>query len=305
MARTRRIDGDQRVLTERAYAKVNLTLEVLRKRSDGYHDLVSIVQTVDLFDTLTFNPADDLTLDCDDDELVSEGNLVLRAAEVLRNSAGIETGAKITLEKRIPVSAGLGGGSADAAATLRALNKLWELGLTSGELVEIAASVGADVPFLVEGGTALMQGKGEELERLPAPHFDRIVLVAPKAKLAVETQNDLSKTGVMFEALGQTLHTTGSLSRKLAARMNGGGDCHPAFMFNVFQQMAPGMYSDWKSVYGAFAALGAADITLTGSGPAMFALAPSKEVGTAWAMLMKSRSNSDAFSVGIAPRVSV
>ena len=173
------------MLIERAYAKLNLTLEVLRKRSDGYHDIISIVQTVDLFDTLSFSPSDDLTLDCDDEELPNESNLVLQAAEALRSASGVDSGARIGLDKRIPVSAGLGGGSADAAATLRGLNKLWGLGLNTGELAEIAESVGADVPFLVEGGPALMQGKGEKLKRLPAPRFERIVILVPEAKLAV------------------------------------------------------------------------------------------------------------------------
>ncbi len=287
------------MLIERAYAKLNLTLEVLRKRSDGYHDIVSIVQMIDLFDTLRFTPSDDLTLDCDDKRLSNESNLVMRAARALRGASDVDDGASIRLEKRIPVSAGLGGGSADAAATLRGLNKLWQLGLSACELVEIAGSIGADVPFLVEGGTALMQGKGEELERLPAPHFERIVVVIPNTKLVAGARSETSKTGAMFDALGEGLHTTGSLSRKLAARMNGGGDCHPAFMFNVFQQLAPAMYSGWQSAHDAFGVLGASDITLTGSGPAMFALAPSKEMATAWAMLMERRVQCKAFSASI------
>ncbi len=290
------------VIVENAYAKLNLTLEVIGKRSDGYHDLASVIQTVGLYDILEFSERDGLAFECSDSSLAGDDNLVLRAAEALRDESGYGRGAKIFLRKRIPVAAGLGGGSADAAATLRGLNRLWQLGLSESDLVDIAAGVGSDVPFLVSGGTAFVSGKGERLDQLPSPQIGRIVIVSPKSELGFDGSN---KTGRMFGMLSRASHTTGSLTRKLAARMLDGGDCHPAFMFNVFQQIAPNAFPDWQRTYDVFAGLGAADIVLTGAGPSMFAIAPSKEMATAWSLLVKSRVDCDAFSVGLAPRIDI
>ena len=318
------------MISEHAYAKLNLTLEVIRKREDGYHDLASIIQTVQLHDILEFSDSETIDFECSDETLAGDDNLVLQAAETLQKVAGVRQGAKITLNKRIPVSAGLGGGSADAAATLRGLNRLWNLGLSETELVEIATEVGSDVPFLVCGGTAIVSGRGERLERLPAPEHGWFVIVSPRHSDVTTGHSDVitrhsreggnpeglrderatqysdaSKTARMFGMLSPATHTTGSLTRKLAARMIEKGDCHPAFMFNVFQQLAPHAFTHWQETFEAFARLGASDIVLTGAGPSMFAIAPSKEVGTAWALLAKTRMGCDAFSVGLAPRIEI
>ena len=179
------------VIVEQAYAKVNFTLEVIRKRDDGFHDLASIIQTVDLYDELQFTERDGIEFECSEVSLNGEENLVVRAARALRDETGFAMGARIVLRKRIPVAGGLGGGSADAAATLRGLNRLWRLNLAEQDLVDIAAKVGSDVPFLVSGGTAFVSGRGERLDRLPTPDIGRIVVVSPK----LDTQSsDQSKT---------------------------------------------------------------------------------------------------------------
>ena len=167
------------MIVERAYAKLNLTLEVIRKRDDGYHDLASIIQTVDLHDELEFVEGDGIEFECSDASLAGDGNLVMLTAKALRDKTGTSFGARIVLRKRIPVAAGLGGGSADAAATLRGLNRLWGLGMSEPELAQVGAEVGSDVPFLVSGGTGLVSGRGEVLERLPAPEIGRLVIVSP------------------------------------------------------------------------------------------------------------------------------
>ena len=290
------------MITERAYAKLNLTLEVVGKREDGYHDLASIIQTVDLYDTLEFIADDEIALECSDDSIAGPGNLVVKAADALREETGVELGASIKLTKRIPVSAGLGGGSADAAATLRGLNQLWGLGLTERRLADIGTRIGSDVPFLVSGGTAFVSGRGERIDLLPPPEIGRFVVVCPTIR---EETHGASKTARMFATLTKKAHTTGSLTRKLAARMLDGGDCHPAFMFNVFQPIAPHAFPNWQRTYDVFAGLGASDIVLSGAGPSMFAIAPSKEIATAWALVMKSRADCDAFGVGLAPRIEV
>lgn len=295
-------------ITEHAYAKLNLTLEVSKRRDDGYHDIVSVMQTVDLYDTLTFSPSDDVILHCDDDQLKGkDDNLALHAARLLKRASGVDYGARIRLKKRIPIAAGLGGGSADAAATLRGLNRLWNLRIAPNRLIRLAASIGADVPFLVNGGTALVDGIGDRVRPLRDMRDVRFVILAPRINAEIDDpKSEATKTGRMFQSLDESMHTSGNLSRKLAARVHGGGDCHPGLMFNVFQQIAADAYAGspdtaWLSAYRAFASLGASDIMLSGTGPAMFAMAPSREMGTAWVLLLKRRLDCEAYSVGCAP----
>src|SRR5215510_1027265 len=140
-----------------AFAKINLSLRVLGKRADGYHEVNTVLQTISLHDTLTFSTTDDhqIRLWCDDRSIASdETNLVWRAAAALRKRYAVRSGVKIRLEKRIPREAGLGGGSSDAAATLIALLQLWEIEATAGDLISIAGSLGSDAPFFLIGGTA-------------------------------------------------------------------------------------------------------------------------------------------------------
>ena len=159
-------------LTAWAPAKINLHLEVLGLRSDGFHELAMVMQTLDLVDRLHLRPTADaqLSLACDDPSLSSgPDNLILRAAEGLRARVGLpELGAAITLEKRIPLGAGLAGGSSDAAATLLALQVLWGIALEPAALMDLAAALGSDVPYCLEGGTRLCFGRGERLEALPS-----------------------------------------------------------------------------------------------------------------------------------------
>ena len=134
------------MLTVRAYAKVNLTLEVLRKRGDGYHQIVSVMQTIDLFDELSFTRSDnEVNLRCSLLSLETPDNLITKAATLLKEHTGYSGGADIFLKKRIPVASGLGGGSSDAASTLKALCQLWELDMGDEELLALASSVGSDV----------------------------------------------------------------------------------------------------------------------------------------------------------------
>jgi 4-diphosphocytidyl-2-C-methyl-D-erythritol kinase len=173
--------------TRYAPAKINLTLEILGRRPDGYHELVSIMQAVSLHDTLTFAPgeAGELVLHGGSDEAPPTGdNLVLRAARALDEATGGGHGARITLKKRIPVGAGLGGGSSDAATTLRALNDMWGTRLADDALAEVAATIGSDVPFFLTGGTALVEGRGEFTTPLAPPPQLWLVLAKPSASLS-------------------------------------------------------------------------------------------------------------------------
>ncbi len=170
-----------------APAKLNLFLEILGKRPDGYHELESLMVAVDLYDTLTF--ADDatgaITFRCDDPSLpTGRDNLVVKAAEVLRADAGCDRGASIALRKAIPAQAGLAGGSSDAAATLVALDRLWDLKTPPGRLSELAGSIGSDVAFFLNGPAAVCRGRGERVEGVPLTGALHFVLLCPPIGLS-------------------------------------------------------------------------------------------------------------------------
>ncbi len=171
----------------RARAKINLGLTVIGRRPDGYHEIESIMQQISLHDTLLLEPVSGLGLDfnCSDPTLAGSENLVYRAASILKEQAGnCLPGVKISLYKNIPVEAGLAGGSSDAAAALLGLNKFWNLGLSKLKLLELASQLGSDVPFCLQGGTALARGRGEELKQLPSLPFTWVILaLPPKVKI--------------------------------------------------------------------------------------------------------------------------
>ena len=150
-------------MTIEAHAKINWTLEVLGTRPDGYHEIRSVVLPVSLHDTVVLEAADTISCEMPGMDVAQDANLAYRAALALKSATGCARGARICVCKRIPAGAGLGGGSADAAAVLNGLNDLWNLHLPKGELCEIAAGVGSDVPALTFGGAVLMEGRGERV----------------------------------------------------------------------------------------------------------------------------------------------
>ncbi len=170
-----------RVVLE-AHAKINLNLKVVGRRPDGYHNLDTVLQTVTLYDSLILEPAErTIRLEMDDPSLpAGEDNLVWRAAEALSMATGQpDRGARIILQKRIPIGAGLGGGSSDAAATLVGLSRLWGLDLSAKSLASVAAAVGSDIPFFLTGGTARLGGRGTAVYPLPDPPSFSLVIVYP------------------------------------------------------------------------------------------------------------------------------
>lgn len=274
-----------------AHAKVNLTLEVLGRRDDGYHDIVSIMQTVGLHDTVTLSPADDITLVCDDVALAGDENLAVIAARRLRDHVDAGHGAEIRLEKRIPVASGLGGGSSDAAAVLTGLNQLWDLDLDLPELEKIAVEIGSDVPFFLSGGTALVQGKGEHVVPLAHANIQWMVVVSPDSPEFVVPD----KTARLYDAVARSDYTRGVLTHKLAGRIRGGGDAPAQFYFNVFEPYASTVFAEYAAVRNTFRSLGAMGILMSGAGPSMFALAPSREVGLAWQLMLERQHGLRAY----------
>lgn len=169
-----------------SFAKINLTLRILGRRPDGYHEVATVLQSISLCDELVFAArADDrIVLTCDDPSIpVDETNLVVKAALALQERNGVE----IKLLKKIPAKGGLGGGSSNAAVTLLALNRLWHLNLADKDLRQIAAQLGADVPFFLSGGTALGRGIGVQLEEMREAPKQRLLIVTPNASVATAT----------------------------------------------------------------------------------------------------------------------
>ncbi|NOG83947.1 MAG: 4-(cytidine 5'-diphospho)-2-C-methyl-D-erythritol kinase [Planctomycetes bacterium] len=168
-----------------APAKINLFLEVVRKREDGYHDLETVMQEIDLVDNLTFKETEEgVSLDCDDKSIpCGEENLVCKAANLIIQECGIKKGVNISLKKNIPVGAGLGGGSSDAAATLKALNMLWRVGLTDEELMAFAAKLGSDVAFFIKGKTSLCKGRGEIIYPIEVKNKLNYLLIFPHIRI--------------------------------------------------------------------------------------------------------------------------
>ncbi len=195
-----------------AYAKVNLTLDVVAPRSDGYHDIESVMHTIALHDSITLREAGaGVELIVQDGAVPHDTrNLVVRTAEVLREAFGIDRAVQIDLVKRIPIAAGLGGGSSDAAVTLLGLVQLWKLRLDGRELLGLATKLGADVPFFLEGGAAIARGRGERLTLLPPLPTTWVVLARPQVEVATAwAYRQLSaagnatrpQTGLMIEAV--------------------------------------------------------------------------------------------------------
>jgi 4-diphosphocytidyl-2-C-methyl-D-erythritol kinase len=252
----------------RASAKVNLALEVLGKRGDGYHEIATVLQAVDLFDRLTVETADTLSLLADDPELpTDEGNLVMRASRLLQKTAGIEKGARIELQKRIPVAAGLGGGSSDAAATLWGLNRLWGLRWPRARLQDLAVELGMDVPFFLGTGRAVARGRGERLQTLPGGGGYALVLVNPRAPLSTREVYGRVPAGWHAEPTG-TERVIEALRRRNVATL-------AAALTNNLERVVEPVLPVIGRMKAALLAAGALGAIMSGSGPTVFGLARS------------------------------
>lgn len=251
-----------------ARAKINWTLAITGKREDGYHLLDMLMQTITLCDTLEFTPSDTLSLSVSGDIPVSSGadNLVLRAATLLQRESGVRDGAAIHLQKQIPTGAGLGGGSADAAATLLGLSQLWGLRPCADTLAPLALKLGADVPFFLSGGLARVKGIGEALTPLPgAPAFHLVV---------VQPGNGLS-TPMVYRAYDEGIHYGKSRIRTDAAESALlSGDVHglSQAMGNALSDAAQRLAPEIVPCIEMLSAHGALKAQITGSGSAVIGL---------------------------------
>ncbi len=267
------VASGKRTLELPALAKINLTLEVLGRRPDGYHEVKTVMQTVDLADRVTIAPDSGIVVDCSDSSLSGEANLAWKAAQTLAARNGVSAGARITIEKTIPSGMGLGGGSSDAAAALLGLNQLWELDLGKEELAGVAAEIGSDVAFFLNGGAALAEGRGEIISPLPALPNLPLLLVCPEETIE-------RKTAVMFSRLTSGQYSDGGIGTRMVQVLMGGQaavESLAGLTCNAFEDVARQVFPQLGTMWESLESVASHPVRLTGAGPAMFCL-PSNEV---------------------------
>lgn len=252
---------------EKAPAKINLCLDVLRKREDGYHEVKMVMTMIDLSDRIEMSELDRDTIIISSQAgyiPLDEKNLAFQAAKLLKERYNVSQGVYIHLDKKIPVAAGLAGGSSDAAATLRGLNRLWKLNIPEEELRELASELGSDVPFCVTGGTALATGRGEKLTMLPSPPQCWVILARPPVNVStadVYRRLDLSRIDRHpdVEAVidGLRKQDLGLICRSLG---------------NVLETVTMTMHPSVRQIKESMLRLGADGALMSGSGPTVYGI---------------------------------
>lgn len=260
------------MIKEKAYAKINLGLDVLRRREDGYHEVKMIMQTVGICDDLTFEKSagPGVQLEIEGADLpTGQDNLVCRAAALIMEMGETAQGVRITLQKRIPIAAGMAGGSADAAAALRGINRLFELGYSPQELRELGVKLGADIPYCIGGGTMLSEGIGEILTPLPAPPLCHLVVAKPDI--------DVSTAFVYGNLKADSLSFHPDIDGMAEALARGDLKGITDRMGNVLETVTENAYpviAKWKR---KMRELGAENALMSGSGPTVFGVCTARE----------------------------
>jgi 4-diphosphocytidyl-2-C-methyl-D-erythritol kinase len=261
----RKVGESMRILVK-APAKINLALDVLHKRNDGYHEVKMVMTTIDLADRVELE-----LLDTDQIKISSHNrfvpddnrNLAYQAAVLLKNKFKLSKGVSISITKSIPVAAGLAGGSSDAAATLRGLNKLWGLGLTLDELAEIGAEIGSDVSFCVYGGTALATGRGEIIQPIDPPPHCWVVLAKPLIGVS---------TADVYGQLNLSNITHPDVDQMVKAIKNEDYQSICKEMGNVLEEVTLKTYPEVAQIKDQMKRFGADAVLMSGSGPTVFGL---------------------------------
>lgn len=258
--------------TQRAYAKINIGLDVLRRRADGYHEVKMIMQTVDIYDELVLEKRKEpgIELRMDNRELPSGGdNLICRAADLLFREKKITEGVNISLTKRIPIAAGMAGGSADAAAALRGLNELFDMGYSLKELQALGVGLGADIPYCLAGGTMLSEGIGEILTPLPAPPAAHLVIAKPDI--------NVSTAFVYGNLHADRLAWHPDIDGMIAALQKGDLDGITGRLGNVLETVTVKAHPVIEQIKELLRKQGAENALMSGSGPTVFGIFKEKE----------------------------
>ncbi|MCM3389833.1 4-(cytidine 5'-diphospho)-2-C-methyl-D-erythritol kinase [Ureibacillus chungkukjangi] len=254
------------MLYVKAPAKINLTLDVLYKRPDNYHEVEMIMTTVDLSDRIGLESRNDGLI-----KIISTNgfipddnrNLAYQAAQLIKDTYGIADGVTISIEKEIPVAAGLAGGSSDAAATLKGLNELWNLNLSIDTLAELGAKIGSDVSFCIYGGTALATGRGEKIQKLPAPPTCWVVLAKPKIGVSTaQVYGGLNIEGIEHPNTKQMIQAIETNDYDLMC----------ASMGNVLESVTFNLHPEVVMIKEQMKRFGADAVLMSGSGPTVFGL---------------------------------
>jgi len=255
-------------------AKINLALSVLGRRTDGYHEIQTVFQTIDLWDTIELRASSRLELFCDNLPGVSaEDNLVWKAASLLASTLPGNPGVSITLKKKIPVGAGLGGGSGNAAVTLLALRRFWKAAISDAELSRLAAGLGSDVPFFLNGGTALGSGRGENIRQLPDMRREHLVVIFPGIHVSTaEAYRSLN--------LGLTSAAEDHRIQRFCGQLQD-NSCRLTGIFNDFEASILTAYPPIQEAREFLVMRGATAVLLSGSGSSVFGFFPSEESASA------------------------
>ena len=253
-------------LFEKAPAKINLSLDVISKREDGYHNVEMIMTTIDLSDHIELTPLEDdkIVLSLESRYVPSdERNLAYQAAEAFKKKYGIKRGVHIRIEKHIPVSAGLGGGNSDAATCIRGLNKIWNLNIPAEELAKLGASLGADVSFCIYGNTAIARGYGEQIEKLVSPPPCWVVLAKPD--IGVSTRNVFARVDLEKIHHPKTEKVIEALEEKDFYKL-----C--SYISNSLEPITGKMHPEVLDIKETMIKMGAPGVMMSGSGPTVFGL---------------------------------
>lgn len=253
-------------ILEKAPAKINLALDVLNKRPDGYHEVKMVMTTIDLADRIELMELDSKEIHISSQNRFvpdDQRNLAYQAAKLLQERYAVKKGVVISIEKSIPVAAGLAGGSSDAAATLRGLNRLWKLGLSLDELAVLGAEIGSDVSFCVYGGTALATGRGEVIEHIPAPPPFWVVLAKPeKGVSTADVYRRLQLDGIDHPNVDAMVSAIRSKNYQDICDHVG----------NVLETVTLNMRPEIKQIKEQMERFGADAVLMSGSGPTVFGL---------------------------------
>lgn len=270
-------------------AKINLTLEIINKRHDDFHNIISLVTDISLKDEIVFTNSKSVTFDSNF-ELDQKSNSILNTISLIQNKFKLDNGVDVKLTKNIPLASGLGGGSSNAATTLIALNDMWQLNLNKSEMILIGSEIGSDVPYFLEKGLCVINNRGENLRKIKESPLMWFVLLFSEHK-------HKSKTKFMYESLTSNHFTNGGLTRKLEARIRNNSDLPNELMFNGFNDIADNIFNGLSAKRSLFNTLVGEEVVLCGAGPTLFYRAPNKETATAIHLLLSMKNGLDSLVV--------
>lgn len=279
-----------------SFAKINLLLNILGKRDDGFHELFTVFQTVSLHDTITFTEDEQLGLTCTDRAVPTDGrNLIIKASRALQKATGSAAGARIHLDKRIPSPGGLGGGSSNAAVALMGLTRLWDIDPETVDLQALAAGLGSDVPFFLHGGAACGRGRGEQIEPADDVGEDIMLIVTPN--VSVSTRDAFAR----IDAPTLTIEARKRILR--VCRLQAGSlDLHHSALINDFEASVFSAFPEVRRVKETLLELGAVNAAMCGSGASVFAVFDKKETRHAAIKALDHESTWRKFAVSTVAR---